>query len=88
MLVLNLLNNLGTDIFEMNVLDSLGIFLENCHVVLAAICKVTGIEKKVNGVGIAHIHHLVDFLSCLNNRTHVMMINKRNAVFLSNVAEL
>ena len=88
MLVLDLLNNLRADILEVNVLDSLGILLENCHVVLAAICKVTRIEKKVNGVGIAHIHHLVDFLGCLNNRTHVMMINKRNAVFLGNVAEL
>ena len=43
---------------------------------------MTRVKKKINKVGVCHIHKLIDFLNCLNTGAHMVMDCEIHALWL------
>ena len=84
---LDLLQNISTNILEMNVTDTRQILFQNGNVILTGTDKMSRVIKQPHERRIRHLHQAIDFLCGLNPRAHVMMVGHRKTNLLCNCTE-
>ena len=70
------------------MLNSVDILLEHADRVLAGECKMAGIIKQINKVGVGYFHELVDLCLGLNTRAHMMMHGEVHSFLFGKSAHL